>query len=162
MRLIRRLGPWRLPMAWAAVILVATSLPIPARPLPGAELPLDKVAHFLLYLGLGWGSARALYREGRRGLLPVTAAVAAGALFAALDEAHQGWILGRTPSVADWAADVAGMAVGISLAALGGRPGDDAPEEREEPRSAQHVRCGESEGRRKGGARSTRTSSSSG
>lgn len=153
MRLIRRLGPWRLPVAWAVVILVATSLPLPARPLLGADLPLDKVAHFLLYLGLGWGSARALSREGRWGVLPVTAVLVAGALFAAADEAHQGWVVGRTPSAADWAADVIGMATGIALAALGRRLREDDPEDGEERRVPEHVRSGERERRRRGDAR---------
>lgn len=154
MRLIRRLGPWRLPLAWAALILVATSLPLPARPWPGRELPLDKAAHFLLYLGLGWGSARALFREGKRGALPVAAVLAAGALFAALDETHQGWIVSRTPSVGDWTADVVGMATGLALVALrarlgaGGRPG--GPGERRGP---EHVRSGERERRRSEDAR---------
>lgn len=146
MRLIRRLGPWRLPLAWAAVILVATSLPLPARPWPGEDLPLDKAAHFLLYLGLGWGSARALLREGKRGVLPAAGVLVAGALFAAADEAHQGWILSRTPSVADWTADVVGMTSGLVLAPLRarldtGRRGEGSGERR----GREHVRSGEQE-----------------
>lgn len=112
-----RLGPWRLPLAWALVILVATSVPLPTPDWRSTGLPLDKVVHCALYLGLGWGSARALRRTGRSGVLPALVTLAAGMLFAAADEAHQGWLVWRTPSVADWLADVIGLAAGVALGA---------------------------------------------
>lgn len=121
MGLTSRLGPWRVPLAWALVILVATSVPLPSVGWRGTGLALDKVAHVLLYLGLGWGSARALRRTGRRGVPAFLGVLAAGMLFAAADEAHQGWLASRTASVADWVADVVGLGAGLAVGALTAR-----------------------------------------
>lgn len=134
MGLTGRLGPWRVPLAWALVILVATSLPLPSAGWAGTSLPLDRAAHFLLYLGLGWGSGRALRRTGQGGVLPTVAVLAAGMLFAAADEAHQGWLVGRTPSVADWVADVVGLGAGLALGALTTRRSGEEREARERER----------------------------
>lgn len=121
MSALERLGPWRTPLAWAAFILVATSVPLPSGSWAATELPLDKAAHVLLYLGLGWCSARALRASGKTGPLATAAALVAGAAFAALDEAHQAWLVSRTASLADWVADVAGMAIGFLLVAIAAR-----------------------------------------
>lgn len=118
MSALRRLGPWRVPLAWALVILVATSVPIPSVGWTPTGIPADKVAHVLLYLGLGWGSARALRSTGRTGPAAIAAVLGAGMLFAALDEAHQAWLASRTASLADWVADVVGLAAGFVVVAL--------------------------------------------
>ena len=98
---------------WAALILVCTSVPIPASA-PGTGIPgLDKVVHFSLYAVLGWLVARA--RGVRRdGAFAWMLAIAA---FGALDESHQHFIIGRSPELADWLADAAGGVVGFLMAA---------------------------------------------
>lgn len=109
---------WLAPIAWTVVILVLTSLPgsrIPSVAVPG----VDKIVHFVLYGVLGLLIARALDRRGvaRAALL----AILIGASFGAVDEWHQRFIAGRSPSAADWAADVAGAAVGSIALLVRGR-----------------------------------------
>ena len=98
---------------WAALILVCTSVPIPASA-PGTGIPgLDKVVHFSLYAVLGWLLARATGARGGRTL----AWALVMAAFGAVDEWHQHFIIGRAPELADWLADAAGGVVGILMAA---------------------------------------------
>lgn len=98
--------------AWTGVILLATSVPLPFQG-PDTGLPLDKVAHLVLYGVLGWLAARSLRREGR--LRPPAAFLCwfAVLLFAALDEYHQLWIPGREAAVDDWIVDVLAAGAGI-------------------------------------------------
>lgn len=114
------LRPWVPVGVWAAVILLATSIPFPVEPVE-SPLPVDKAVHLLLYAGLGRSGGRGLSETGRGGRPALVAAWAAGIAFAALDEAHQLWIPGRDPSAADWAADAVGMGIGIVWGAAGGR-----------------------------------------
>jgi VanZ family protein len=102
---------WLPPIVWAAVVLTATSLPNLSIPGPAGS---DKVGHFFMYCMLGFLLQRAAapVRSARR-----LAFVAMGvAVFAALDEWHQGFIPGRAADVADFVADVAGAATGCLLA----------------------------------------------
>ncbi|MFO7589210.1 MAG: VanZ family protein [Gemmatimonadota bacterium] len=104
---------------------------------------LDKAVHFGFYAVLGVLARRVVARrpdaagaaEGRSlkagaGWLLVPAL----AIFAGLDELHQAWIPGRDPSLSDWAADVAGIAVGIGVGsrrtAKRGRPERGTPDRR--------------------------------
>ena len=128
MNVRERLGPWWAPVAWAAFILLATSVPLPSAQWAASDLPLDTAAHLLLYLGLGWCSARALRASGRSGPLASWAAFGAGVLFAALDEAHQAWLASRTASLVDWTADVIGLAAGFLLVAAASRRSSPGPE----------------------------------
>jgi VanZ family protein len=103
-------------MAWAAVILVLTSIPATdlapagAFAFPGA----DKLVHFSLYAVLGALVARAI---GPAGVSKALGRVAIGiALFAAADEWHQRFIPGRATDVRDFAADLAGAAAGYAAA----------------------------------------------
>lgn len=102
---------WVPPTAWAALILVLTSLPnldVGGAGFPGA----DKLVHGGLYLVLGWLLARAIgARRSRR--LPLALVVAIVAIFAALDELHQQWIPGRSAELLDWGADVFGATLGV-------------------------------------------------
>ena len=89
---------------WAAVVLFIggkSSLRTPDSP-----LPLDKVAHFVLYGVLGaltaWGWLRAGRRPGR--VWPIVVVLA----LAAADEWRQSLVPARVPETADWMADVAG------------------------------------------------------
>lgn len=114
------LRPWSRVAVWIVVILSATTVPIPTTAAPGwlAGLPVDLVVHAGLYGGLGWFVADALRRTGRWGRLTLFAAMVCGLLFAAADELHQAWIPGRVPELADWTADVVGLAVGLLAAVL--------------------------------------------
>lgn len=107
---------WAPVVAWAAVILLATSIPGPA--LPPAPQGGDKLGHFAVYAILGLLAIRAAMAHGEswgRTMLLTLAGIAA---FAALDEWHQGFIPGRFPDLADFVADVAGATVGAGSALL--------------------------------------------
>ncbi|MFQ5679352.1 MAG: VanZ family protein [Gemmatimonadota bacterium] len=97
------------------LIGILTTLSVPDEPwrqtLPG----LDKLLHFLLYVGLGWFLGRAAWLSGRPGPRAVWAALLSGLLFAALDEWHQAVLPTRDASLADWLADTAGLSVGLLL-----------------------------------------------
>lgn len=105
---------WWPVLAWAGVILVATSVPPPASIWTPGGLPWDKVVHFALYAGLGVTLGRALWVSGRRTPRAVWLSLVAGLLFGALDEWHQGALLARDPSLADWLADAGGVALGLA------------------------------------------------
>jgi VanZ family protein len=101
-------------VAWAALILVATTVP------PGdiaARLPvawLDKLVHGGLYMVLGWLVGIALCAAGRRTTGTWALAILALATFGLLDEAHQRWVPGRVASLGDWTADVIGATIGLA------------------------------------------------
>ena len=110
---------WMPPIAWAAIILILTSI-------PGADLPklpfadADKVAHGALYGVLGLLSLRASWRPGREAW-SLVAVLASVALMSALDELHQQFISGRSVEFLDWVADCSGAAAGAAAAAAVGR-----------------------------------------
>ena len=113
---VRRWGPL---LAWATLLLVATSWPNPSVPdVQGG----DKAVHATLYAVLAFLAARAvLWPEAARPL-PTAATlallVAAVSAFGWVDEWHQQFIPGRSRSVADWQADTAGAAIGVVAATL--------------------------------------------
>lgn len=121
-----RLRAWWPAAAWVAVIATATSWPAPRIGFTPTT-SLDKVAHFALYLGLGWFVGRGLWLSDRSSLPALAVAFAAAAAFAALDEWHQRLLVGRHPSAADWLMDVAGLSFGLVLY-LWPRLGSDASE----------------------------------
>ena len=131
---MRRLAdrPWLPAGVWAGVILIGTSIPMPALP-PGPP-GSDKLVHLLMYGVLGALLARALLREhpgrGRLLLLLMSTGLAAG--FGLFDEWHQQFCQ-RSPSTADWLADVIGAGFGaIILCAVNTRRagGSKMPEAR--------------------------------
>ena len=106
-------APWVAVAAWAAVIVVATS--IPGRMVPPAFPYADKLVHLASYGTLGVLVARAL-RAGRThapSLRTLAGAAATVALFAAGDEWHQKFIPGRSADRMDWLADLIGAAAGL-------------------------------------------------
>jgi VanZ family protein len=110
---MRTLLAWGPALGWAAVLFALSelrSLPGPLTPLAGIN---DKVAHLVLYTLLGaalaWGRLRSP-NPPRHALL-----LALGIVYGALDEWHQAFVPGRTPSVLDWVADTVGVIVGYTL-----------------------------------------------
>lgn len=101
---------WAPPLAWASLILIATSVPIPGAFAPASPTYADKVVHGALYAVLAWLSCRAVR------VWTVRAAVGTfvlTSLFGAADEWHQRFVSGRDPAAADWIADVLGAGAGI-------------------------------------------------
>ena len=105
---------WRAPLLWAVVILIVSSVPIPAVAAPAGT---DKGVHALLYLVLGFLAIRSLLNARTVPVWHLLVLVVGVLVFGALDEAHQLFIPGRTADPKDWVADavgsVAGMAAGI-------------------------------------------------
>lgn len=78
---------------------------------PSIDLPVDKLAHFVLYGILGALAAWGWQRRGRR---PRWYWLVLGAiLVGALDELHQRSVAGRSAEFADWIADALGSLVGF-------------------------------------------------
>lgn len=84
-------------------------------PDPGSRWLLvnDKVAHLCLYLVLGASLAWGRRRSGRGSPWIL---LSLGLLYGALDEWHQGFVPGRTPSLGDLWADAVGLILGWFLA----------------------------------------------
>ncbi|HEU4566348.1 MAG TPA: VanZ family protein [Gemmatimonadaceae bacterium] len=105
---------WAPSLAWAAVILVITSIPGPVlAPVSPYSFPgADKLVHATLYGVLGWlvGRAAGVPATGRRIALLALVGIA---LFAALDEWHQHFILERSTELLDWLADSLGATCGL-------------------------------------------------
>ena len=109
---------WTPPIAWAAMIVLLTSVPNPRVSTPRNS---DKLAHFGAYGLLGLLTARALLAAPRRRSAWVGAAIGISA-YGAIDEVHQRFIPGRFADVADWAADSVGGIAGLTaMAALSRR-----------------------------------------
>jgi VanZ family protein len=100
---------WLAAVAWAAFICLLSSI-------PGKDLQFippiwgwDKIAHMILYGILGVLVFRSVgFRRGAFGL-----AVILCVAYGLLDEFHQHFIPGRTPSFADLAADTVGAFAGV-------------------------------------------------
>ena len=75
----------------------------------------DKIVHFLLYSVLGATLAWGWARMGRR--VPPWAVVSVGVVYGLLDEWHQSFVPGRSPSLGDALADLAGTVAGFALVA---------------------------------------------
>ena len=76
---------------------------------------LRKLAHFLLYCGMGLVSAYALSRTGLSWSKITWITLGLCTLYAISDEYHQMYVLGRTPSLMDVLLDGAGAVVGIGI-----------------------------------------------
>jgi VanZ family protein len=91
-----------------AVLVSLAVLFAPASDVPSAPPGVDKLVHAGLFL--------ALALTGRWAGIGRTAASALLVAYAAVSEVLQGMTsLGRTASVADWLADVAGLLLGLAL-----------------------------------------------
>lgn len=101
------------PLLWAALLLGLGSIPDVRAPV--STLPLDKLAHLLLYGILGGLLGRAWQRAGRRPAL--TLLIGLGLLTGAIDEGNQARIPGRSPDPADWLMDALGVTLGFAMGA---------------------------------------------
>jgi VanZ family protein len=99
---------WALAAGWAAFLFLLSSRPT----LPvDLELGLDKVAHFIAYVVLGFLLAAAV----RSSRMALWLAVVIGWAYGAADELHQSIVPGRFATLGDWFADAAGTVAGILL-----------------------------------------------
>jgi len=110
----RPAGSWWSVAAWAALILVATTVRLPDVVIPVPVSWSDKLVHGVLYLVLGWLVGAAVCAAGRCTARAGLVLVGVVAAFAALDEVHQAWVPGRDSTVGDWAADVVGATIGLA------------------------------------------------
>ena len=101
-------------LLWYAVILGMSSLSGRRLDDVGIEVP-DKLVHAVEYGILGFLLIWRAPGTRNRTRVLVTAFVVVGVL-GAVDEVYQGTVPGRTPSVADWTADVTGALLGAELA----------------------------------------------
>lgn len=110
-----RLSPilrWVPAMAYVAVNWVLSDLPGDrVGRLPAPDWLLHGLANALFGVALRYALS-----SRRQGFLLAVALLAA---HGALDEWHQSWVPGRTPSLGDWVADVAGGLAGWALSAPG-------------------------------------------
>ena len=105
---------WRPPAAWAAIILLLTSVPVPSTPVD--DLPgIDKLVHAVLYGVLAFLALRASW-ERTRGWRLVAATLLGVLCFAALDEWHQAFVPGRSADPLDLLADAVGALAGAAAA----------------------------------------------
>lgn len=99
---------------WGAILLfIGGRSDVPS---VNTSLPVDKIAHLLLYGVLGALAARAWLRSGRSRSLG-TLLVFGALLTGAVDEINQRRVEGRTSDVADWLADAAGVSAGFWITA---------------------------------------------
>jgi len=112
---MRSLVRW-LPFALAcAGVWIASSMRHPPVPLFLRFVHADKLLHLFGYVVLG---GLALFGAGARPLLRNAAvAWAVVAIWGAADEWHQSFVPGRDASLGDFAADLAGAALGVGLLA---------------------------------------------
>lgn len=106
--------PGQLAFAGAVVVSLVV-LFVPAGDVPGAPPGVDTIIHAVLFLALTTTGRWAGIRAGVLG--------AALVAYAGISELLQGLdVIGRTTSLADWAADVAGVLLGLAVwARLAGR-----------------------------------------
>jgi VanZ family protein len=112
----RRAGLAILAAAYAAALVAATHIPRPER-LVGRFGHADKALHFVAYLLLAAFVTAAVRAAGWRSWR-VAIGVALGlAAFGVADELTQP-LFGRRAELLDWAADCAGIALGMAIVAI--------------------------------------------
>jgi VanZ family protein len=97
-------------LAYWCLIFTLTHVPIVPTGLPAHS---DKVAHLLMYLGLGFLLAWWFHLAGRVGLRLFVTALFIAAIYYALDELLQVPV-GRTADIRDALADCAGAIIGFA------------------------------------------------
>ena len=119
MRSRKALALWALAIGYAATIFLLSAFPVPA-PAEAAVRVGDKALHLLEYAGFALLLSLALATAPPPAvrLRAPWIALAGAILYAASDEFHQGLVPGRDASLLDFAADVAGAAVGTAVHAV--------------------------------------------
>jgi VanZ family protein len=108
---LRGLAAYAPALLWGAFVLwLGGRRDVPS---PAIDLPLDKLAHFVLYGILGWLAARGQVRAGGRPAAPVVAAIAIAC--GVLDEIHQRTVPGRSAELADAAVDALAVVVAFAV-----------------------------------------------
>ena len=98
------------------LIFALSSQPdLPQPPGPWPENVYDKVGHALLYGVLAWLLWRVLGQRYASSAVLAAACTALAVAYGVSDEFHQAFVPGRTPSVADLAADGLGAASAMLL-----------------------------------------------
>jgi VanZ family protein len=108
---LRRLPPWLPPLAWAGVILAASSIQDLQTTTGGIEIR-DKLAHFGEYFVFGWLVARCFDVQGWPGRKLLFWTLVFGVGLGMIDELYQGFVPGRERDVLDLAADALGTLAG--------------------------------------------------
>ena len=96
-------------LAYWCLIFTLTHIPVVPTGLPAHS---DKVAHLLMYLGLGFLLALWFHNAGRVGVRFFVTVIFIAAVYAALDELLQKPV-GRTADIRDSLADIAGAIIGF-------------------------------------------------
>ncbi|MFH0882864.1 MAG: VanZ family protein [bacterium] len=103
---------WQAAVVWAAFLSLLSSIPAKDLEFIPPIWGWDKVAHMVLYGILGVLVFRSVgFRRGAFGL-----AIILCVAYGLLDEFHQHFIPGRTPSFADLTADTVGAFAGVIVA----------------------------------------------
>lgn len=113
--LLLRLAVW----AWIPFLLAeftATHWPEPPGAVPKGQIPWDKVMHFSAFVIAGALAALALRTSGIKSRGVWFGVALALAIYSLFDEATQP-IFGRDSEWLDWAADLLGMALGMTVVA---------------------------------------------
>ena len=105
----RKFWRWCLTVYWATLCL-GTHLPGGVIVTPPVS---DKVLHFAAYAGLGFLLALLAPRLGLRGWRVYAALLLIAVCYGAIDELGQIPVPGRNADMADWAADMLGVAAGL-------------------------------------------------
>jgi VanZ family protein len=107
----RRFPPWLPPLAWAGVILAASSMQDLQTTTGGIEIR-DKLAHFGEYFVFGWLVARCFDTQGWPARKHFFWTIAFGVGMGLLDEFYQGYVPGRERDLLDLTADAIGTFAG--------------------------------------------------
>jgi VanZ family protein len=115
------LRPWPSLLAWAGLVFVVSSIPLPQG--PGVDLPIapDKIAHGVAYAVLAGLAVRATSQLGRRRVVAV-AAIGAAIVYGALLENWQRLLGGRATELGDAVANAVGAVIGGLVALYVCRP----------------------------------------
>jgi len=103
-----RLAPVLLSGYW---VLIFTGTHMPTVPMPEIK-NLDKVQHFLAFLGLAFLLAWSIPGRGNYPRVKMTFAFVIAVCYGVFDEITQQWV-GRTTDILDFAADACGALTGI-------------------------------------------------
>ena len=107
----RRIPPWLPPLAWAGVILAASSIQDLQTTTGGIEIR-DKLAHFGEYFVFGWLVARCFDVQGWPVRKHLFWTLVFGVGLGLIDELYQGFVPGRERDVLDLTADAIGTLAG--------------------------------------------------